>query len=139
VLQGFEAHTDVHVAEGVIAEVGVDYVRGRLEATGDPLPRIPPLRFRGGLRYQRNAFQAGGEVIAAAEQNRVFGAEEPTDGYQLLKLFASYSFVTGGATSTITARLDNATDELYRNHLSLIKAFVPEMGRNFKLLYNVRF
>ncbi len=139
VLQGFEAHTDVHVAEGVIAEVGVDYVRGRLEATGDPLPRIPPLRFRGGLRYQRNAFQAGGEVIAAAEQNRVFGAEEPTDGYQLLKLFASYSFVTGGATSTITARLDNAADELYRNHLSLIKAFVPEMGRNFKLLYNVRF
>jgi iron complex outermembrane receptor protein len=139
VLQGVEAHTDIHVAEGVIAELGFDYVRGQLKATDDPLPRIPPLRVRGGLRYQRNAFQAGGELIAAAEQDRVFGAEEPTGGYQLLKLFASYSFATGGATSTITARLDNATDELYRNHLSLIKAFVPEMGRNFKLLYNVRF
>jgi outer membrane receptor protein involved in Fe transport len=57
----------------------------------------------------------------------------------LLKLFASYSFQTGVSTSTITARLDNATNELYRNHLSLIKEFVPEMGRNFKLLYNVRF
>jgi hypothetical protein len=31
------------------------------------------------------------------------------------------------------------TDELYRNHLSLIKDFVPEMGRNFKLLYSVKF
>lgn len=139
VLQGFEAHTDVHVAAGVIAELGFDYVRGRLKATDDPLPRIPPLRFRGGLRYQRDAFQAGGELIASADQDRVFGAEEPTAGYQLLKLFASYSFATGGATSTITARFDNVTDELYRNHLSLIKAFVPEMGRNFKLLYNVRF
>ena len=31
------------------------------------------------------------------------------------------------------------TDELYRNHLSLIKAHVPERGRNVTLLYNVRF
>ena len=33
---------------------------------------------------------------------------------------------------TITARLDNVTNELYRSHLSLIKDLVPEMGRNFK-------
>jgi iron complex outermembrane receptor protein len=139
VLQGIEAHTDVQLLEGLIAEVGLDYVRGSLKATNEALPRIPPLRLRGGLRYQRNAFQAGGELIAAAEQDRVFGDEEPTAGYNLLKLFASYSFETGGATSTVTARVDNVTDELYRNHLSLIKQFVPEMGRNFKLLYNVRF
>jgi outer membrane receptor protein involved in Fe transport len=72
-------------------------------------------------------------------QARVSGAESPTDGYQRVKFFASYSFAAGGATSTITARLDNSTDELYRNHLSLIKHLVPEMGRNFKLLYNVKF
>ena len=41
--------------------------------------------------------------------------------------------------STITARLDNATNELYRNHLSYIKDYVPEMGRSFRLLYNVKF
>ncbi len=40
---------------------------------------------------------------------------------------------------TITVRLDNVTDELYRNHLSLIKDLAPEMGRNFKLLYNMKF
>ena len=69
----------------------------------------------------------------------MFGEETPTAGYGLLKLFASYSFDTGGATSTVTARLDNATNELYRNHLSLIKDYVPEMGRNFKLVYAVKF
>ena len=139
VLQGVEAHADVQLVQGLFAEGGVDYVRGSLKATNDPLPRIPPLRVRGGLRYQRNALQVGGEVIAASEQDRVFGTEEPTDGYALLKLFSSYSFERAGTTHTVTARLDNATNELYRNHLSLIKEFVPEMGRNFKLLYNVRF
>ena len=55
------------------------------------------------------------------------------------RLFASYSFGQGAVAHTLTARLDNVTNELYRNHLSLIKDLVPEMGRNFKLLYNVKF
>jgi iron complex outermembrane receptor protein len=139
VLQGVEAHTDLQITERIVVEAGVDYVRGTVKAFDAPLPRIPPLRVRAGLRYQRNAFQAGGEVMAAADQDRVFGAEDPTAGYTLVKLFSSYSFPTGAAVSTITARVDNVADELYRNHLSLIKTFVPEMGRNFKLLYNVRF
>ncbi len=74
-----------------------------------------------------------------SEQNRVFGEETPTAGYGNLRLFASYSFGTANVVNTLTARLDNATDELYRNHLSLIKDFVPEMGRNFKVVYSVRF
>ncbi len=139
ILQGIEAHTDIDLAKGLIAELSVDYVRGQLRDTKDPLPRMPPARFIGGLRYQRNAFQAGGEVTAAAKQDRVFGIETPTDGYRLLKLFAAYSFANGGAVNTITARLDNATNELYRNHLSFIKDEVPEIGRNFKLLYSVKF
>ncbi len=137
--QGVEAHADIDLGAGLVAELGFDLVRAELRATNDPLPRIPPTRFRGGLRYQRSAFQAGGEVISAAKQDRVFGVETPTDGYNLLKLFASYSFGGGGAVNTITARLDNATNELYRNHLSFVKHVVPEMGRNFKVIYGVRF
>jgi iron complex outermembrane receptor protein len=139
VLQGVEAHADVQLTPRLLLEVGADYVRGTLKATDAPLPRMPPVRVRGGLRYQYNAFQAGGEVVAAATQDRVSGAEQPTDGYGLLKLFASYSFGSGRTVNTITGRLDNATDTLYRNHLSLIKHLVPEMGRNVKVLYSVRF
>jgi iron complex outermembrane receptor protein len=139
ILQGIEAHSDVQVTPQIAVELGLDYVRGTLKDSDEPLPRIPPLRFRGGLRYQRNAFQAGGEIIATATQDRVFSTETPTDGYQLFKLYSSYSFAQGKLTHTVTARLDNVTDELYRNHLSLIKDFAPEMGRNFKVLYNVKF
>ncbi|HEY7497893.1 MAG TPA: TonB-dependent receptor [Vicinamibacterales bacterium] len=138
-LQGVEAHADVEVARGLFGELGFDLVRGELRDTKDPLPRIPPTRFRGGLRYQRGGFEAGGEVSAAAKQDRVFGAETPTDGFTLLKLFGAYSFGSGSVVNTFTVRLDNATNELYRNHLSLIKDFVPEMGRNFKVVYSVKF
>jgi iron complex outermembrane receptor protein len=139
VLEGIEAHLDGSITGTLSGEVGFDYVRGTLTDLGRPLPRIPPLRGRAGLRYQKNAFQAGGQVVLVAEQDRVFGEETPTAGYQLLNLFSSWSFPTGAALSTLTARLDNAIDELYRNHLSFIKDFVPEMGRNFKVIYSVRF
>jgi iron complex outermembrane receptor protein len=139
VLQGFEGHLDFELGRGFHLETGVDYVRGTLRESSQPLPRIPPFRVRTGLSYQRDAFQAGGELVAVARQSRVFGAETPTAGYGDLRLFASYSFGGTDDVHTITARLDNATNELYRNHLSLIKDVVPEMGRNFKLVYSFRF
>lgn len=138
-LQGVEAHADIELVRGFGLELGMDYVHGKLRGSGEPLPRIPPFRFRSGLHYQRNGFNSGVELTAFAKQDRVFGAETPTDGYNLVKLFGSYSFGRGRAINTITARLDNATDTLYRNHLSLIKDFVPEMGANFKLIYSLRF
>jgi iron complex outermembrane recepter protein len=82
-----------------------------------------------------------------AKQDRIYAidtledpvGETPTDGYNLLKLYASYSFVAGKATSTITARLDNATDALYRSHLNYLKDLAPEMGRSFRVVYSVKF
>jgi iron complex outermembrane receptor protein len=139
VLQGVEAHTDIEVTEAWIVEAGVDYVRGTLKATDEPLPRIPPFRFTGGVRYRWNTLQVGAQVVAAAEQDRVFGAETPTDGYGLLKLFGVYSLTQARAVHTFTARLDNVTNETYRNHLSFIKDLAPEMGRSFKFVYGVQF
>jgi iron complex outermembrane receptor protein len=139
VLQGFEAHADLDLTAALVAEVAFDAVRGERQATGDPLPRMPPRRLTAGLRYKRNALQVGTEVVKVSRQDRVFPPETPTDGYALLKLFGAYSFVTGRTVNTVTVRLDNATNELYRNHLSLIKDFVPEMGRNVRVVYSLRF
>jgi iron complex outermembrane receptor protein len=138
-LQGFELHGDVQVASRIFADFGLDYVRGDLLEPDAPLPRIPPFRARGSVRYQVGAFNAAVEVTGVSAQERVFGEETPTDGYGLLKLFAAYSWPTGTGVSTITARLDNATNTLYRNHLSYVKDYVPERGRTFKLVYSVRF
>ena len=83
--------------------------------------------------------QAGTSVTHAGTQDRVFGAEVPTVGYTLLKIFGSYSFQAGGALNTVTLRLDNGTNELYFNQLNYLKDILPEMGRNFKLIYTVGF
>jgi iron complex outermembrane receptor protein len=139
VLMGVEAHTDIKLTHVIIAEVTFDMVRGELKDSGDPLPRIPPARVLGGLRYQKNAFQLGGSVQVVADQNRVFGEETPTEGNTTAKFFGSYSFSKGGVLNTITARLDNATDKLYRNHLNYLKDVLPEIGRTFKLIYTVGF
>lgn len=138
-LFGVEAHADVNLTSELIAEATYDWVQGELSASNAPLPRIPPYRFIAGLRYQRNALQVGGNVTAVARQSRVFGAETETAGYGLLKLYGSYSFVAGGATNTVTARLDNAANTRYRNHLNYLKDVLPEIGRSVKLVYSVSF
>jgi outer membrane receptor protein involved in Fe transport len=54
-------------------------------------------------------------------------------------VFASYTFGSGTAANTITLRLDNATNTLYHNHLNYLKDLAPEMGRNFAVVYSVKF
>ena len=139
VLTGVEAHGDVKLTSALTAEFTYDMVRGHLKDAGDPLPRIPPQRFITGLTYQRNALQIGGSAQFVSHQTRVFGDEVPTDGYATAKFFASYSFQRGGVLNTVTARLDNATDELYRNHLNYLKEVLPETGRSFKVVYTLGF
>jgi iron complex outermembrane receptor protein len=146
-IQGLESHIDVKVAPVVWLEGGLDYVRGDLTSLDKPLTRMPPLRGRAGLRLQKNAFQAGIDGVFTAKQDRIFAIATPegpvgetaTEGYNLMKLYASYSFGSGKATNTLTARLDNATDRLYRNHLNYLKDLAPEMGRNFRVVYSVKF
>ena len=90
-LQGAEAHGDIELGTRVVLEVGADYVRGELRETGEPLPRIPPLRTTIGARYRVNALQMGAQVVVTADQTRVYGDETPTDGSAVLKLYGVYS------------------------------------------------
>lgn len=47
-------------------------------------------------------------------------------------------YFPGSSYYTVTVWLDNAADDLYRNHLSYIKDLAPGMGRSLKLVYGVR-
>jgi iron complex outermembrane receptor protein len=138
-LQGLELHADVGLTGSLWLELGGDTVRGELRQTGEPLPRIPPYRGWLGLRYEKGGFHLEGEVRAAAKQDRVYGAETPTDGYAVLNAHGSYTLTTGRTAHTFTFRAGNLADELYRNHLSYVKDQAPEMGRSFKLVYTLHF
>ena len=114
------------------AEFTFDMVRGTLSETGESAPdaAVPGHR-RPALCPGRLSGGHGVNMVAA--QDRVFGEELPTDGYATLRLFGSYSFTRGAVLNTLTARLENATNTLYQNHLNYLKDRIPEMGRNFKV------
>ena len=78
------------------------------------------------------------ERAVGAEPGEIAPTRGGTEALQNL-IFASYTFGTATAASTITLRLDNATNALYRNHLNYLKDLAPEMGRNFAVVYSVRF
>jgi iron complex outermembrane receptor protein len=138
-LWGVEAHADVTLTSFLAAELTYDVVRAERSSDGAPLPRIPPQRLLTGLRFTRGPFEIGSNVTAVAAQKRVAGSERPTEGYGVLRFHAVYTRQTTRSVQTITARLDNAGDTLYRNHLNVLKDVVPEIGRQFRLVYAIKF
>ncbi len=138
-LWGLEGHADVTLTSALGAEFTWDMVRAERVSDGQALPRIPPMRLMGGLRYTSGPLEIGGNVTGVAKQDRVFGSELPTDGYALLRFHATYTRQSNRTVQSVTARLDNAGNTLYRNHLNYLKDLVPEVGRQFRLVYSVRF
>jgi len=138
-LWGVEAHADVTLTERLGAEFTYDLVRAERRSDGEPLPRIPPQRLMAGLRYTHSGLEVGANATAVSRQDRVFGAETETAGYGLLRLHATYTREIQRVIHSVTARLENATNTLYRNHLNFLKDIVPEMGRQFRVVYNVKF
>jgi iron complex outermembrane receptor protein len=138
-LWGVEAHADVTLTERLGAEFTYDLVRAERATDGQPLPRIPPQRVMAGLRYTHGPFDVGANATAVSRQDRVFGAETETAAYGLVRLHATYTRQSSRAIQTLTARLDNATNTFYRNHLNFLKDVVPEIGRAFRLVYAVKF
>ncbi len=126
--------------EGLSLGLGVDWVRAR-KAHGlrTPLPAIPPLRGRIQARFEGSLGWVGGTVRAVAAQDRVAPAEEPTDGYLLLDGSAGWT-VGPSRRHTLVLRVDNATNRLYRDHLSRVEERgFPMPARNVSLVYRWSF
>jgi iron complex outermembrane receptor protein len=139
VLTGFEGKAEWSVADRLVLDGTVSYVRGTLTRTDEPLPFIPPLGGRFGFRYEAPRYFVGAGMKWAARQDRVGEFEEPTDGYHVYDAVAGYRWTAFGRVHTLTLRADNVTDAEYRDHLSRVKAVMPQAGRNLSLLYRVNF
>jgi iron complex outermembrane receptor protein len=137
---GAEGRLDVALHPNFWLLTGIDYVNAKLTDSGTPLPRIPPLRGRIGFELSYKGFRANPEVVMARDQDRTFTNETRTAGYTVFNANASYSFAAGPrAAQTVSFTAFNIGDRVYRNHLSFIKEFAPEIGRGFRLNYSLRF
>ena len=126
---GTELVFNVGVHSNVWLDLGLDYVNAKLKASETPLPRIPPLRSHIGVEGRYQGFSVKPEVVLANKQDRVFTNEEPTAGYAVFNLNASYTLPQQHLSHHFAFTAFNLGDRLYRNHLSLIKNIAPEIGR----------
>lgn len=118
---------------------GLDYVNAELTDANTPLPRIPPLRGRVGLEIRYKGFLVNPEIVMANHQDHLFPTETRTAGYAVANISGSYLIARQHAAHIISFNFFNMGDTLYRNHLSFIKDFAPEMGRGLRVTYTLRF
>jgi len=116
-----------------------DYVRAEDTDADAPLPRIPPLRWGVGARWEVGPFRFVAGVKRTEEQDRVAEFETSTPGYTMLDASAGYVFFTGRVGHEITLTGSNLTDEEARNHVSFLKDLAPLPGRDLRLTWRVMF
>ena len=132
IFKGLEADSKFRVYEGV-GEMDLklrgDYVRATNRDTGEPLPRISPLRIGTGIDYRFDRFGARFDVLHAFKQDRTAANELETDGYTLVTATATYHLPTSLYLEGFV-RANNLLDQEIREHTSFLKDIAPLGGRS---------
>ncbi len=97
-----------------------DYVRASNRDSGDPLPRIPPLRLGAGLRYQLDNLGARFDVLHAFNQNKTDDAELKTDGYTDVSAMITYKLPSKYHVE-LFGKANNLLNQEIRYHTSYLK------------------
>jgi iron complex outermembrane receptor protein len=134
---GAESRVEVAISQPLWLLLGFDVVDANLADSRQNLPRIPPVRGRVGLDYRWKGLSVRPELVLANRQWQVAPLETATAGYAAVNLNASYTWTTKHVMHTVSANSFNLGDSLYRNHLSFIKAYAPEMGRGIRFNYTL--
>ena len=142
VFKGFEAEGKFRVYEGkgdLDLNLRGDYVHASNRISGDPLPRITPLRLGFGLDYNFGQFGSRLDVLHAFDQNRTDTFETKTDSYALVNALVSYKFskVFGNIGNLeVFAKARNLLNDEIRESTSVLKDIAPMGGRS--LLVGIR-
>jgi iron complex outermembrane recepter protein len=157
VFSGYEAEIEWTPVRNWILDAAISDVRARFTTERAPIPvfnddgtttfvepsryppLIPPTRGHVGVRHEGVRWIAGARVRGSAAQERLSEFETRTPGYSVYDASIGLRFVTGTRLHVLTLRMDNITDREYRNHLSRIKDFLPEPGRDIGLVYRLTF
>ena len=139
ILQGYEAQLDWNITKHFALSASYSYTKGTNEEDDIPLPQIAPQKLFATFGYTKGSLTCGATAELSDRQDRVDAFEEPTAGYSVFGAFAQYSFATNGYAHNVSLNVDNIFDREYRNHLSRVKAVLPEAGRSFRLSYKLYF
>lgn len=114
-------------------ELSGDYTRAKNLDSGEPLPRIAPLRLNSGLVWELDRWQARVDVEHAAAQHRKPANETRTDGYTTLGASVGYRFDVGHSQWLAFVRGENLTDQTVRYASSILRDIAPAPGRSVEV------
>lgn len=134
---GFEVEGAVTVArfgDTAIDVTGLaDYVKADLLGGLGSVPRIPSLRFIGGVEANGGAFGGRLEVEHVTRQDQVATFETETPAYTLVNASAAWRPFGDENPTALILSLNNIFDVDARRHTSFLKDFAPLPGRDVRL------
>lgn len=134
-----EGRWQLHPALAALGQF--DAVRGENRSTGEPLPRLAPMRAMLGLEARQGDWSGKLEWRVAARQDRVAQFDTPTAGYGTLRLSVARQLRWGQTDALWYLKLDNLADKLAYNATAVptIRALAPQAGRSASTGLQLRF
>jgi iron complex outermembrane receptor protein len=140
--KGFEASASAKVAQwtggNLTIDAQADYTHADLKGVG-PVPRIPPLRLRGGIEAEIGGFHLRGEVEWNDAQERVAAFENSVDGFTLVNLSAVWHPMGDEGPVTLMLAANNLFNVSARRAASFTRDFVPLAGRDIRISAKLSF
>ena len=125
---GVEAQSKLRLLErGQTLDLALqaDSVRAENTSTGQPLPRIAPMRLGAALLWAQGPWGARLGVDQVAAQDRVPDGQRATDGYTLWNAAMTWRARAGQSRLLWYARLDNIGDTLAYSSSSILTQTAP--------------
>ena len=138
-LMGFETSVTVQAAQHFAIKASSDYVNAEDTRLHAPLPFTPPLRGLLRVTYQDPTYTGMLETRMAARQSRLGDGDTPTGGYAIANIGFGMRLPQNRAVSNISIHCDNLFNQIYRDNLSVVKDFIPQPGRGFRLNYEMQY
>ncbi len=98
-----------------------DYLRGRNKTFNQNLARMTPIRLMGEVRYMGDYFNTGLEIQRVFQQDHTANNESSTSAYTMINFDYSHDLRVDDQTIMLYGQLNNLTDEVAINHVSIIK------------------
>lgn len=117
-----------------------DVVRAEFDGGGN-VPRIPPVRLGGGLRFVGPIIDGYARLMHAFDQDDIAASETPTDGYTRLDAGITWHAAghDDGGRVDVSLIGRNLTDEEIRHHTAFNKDEVVMPGRDIRLVLSLRY
>jgi iron complex outermembrane receptor protein len=136
-LAGFEAGVTVQPARFFALKASSDYVKAEDTQRRVPLPFTPPLRGLLRATYENGVSMGMVELRVAARQTRLGAGDTPTAGYGIVNVGVGVRLTQRGVVHSINVHCDNLFNTVYRDNLSVVKDFIPQPARAFRLNYEL--